>query len=279
MSHAEAPAGAPAPDISVVMPVFNGARFLERSLRSVVAQTYPGWELLVVDDGSTDETPSVLRAWAAAEPRICIFRLDPNRGPSAARNHALRQARGTTVAYLDCDDEYYPDYLAHARGHAARADVLVFAFDVVDAGEGTLAPGEVRTWDPGLVRAELLERNITNPLGVAHRRGLLDEAGYFDEVVYLLEDWLLWRRFARAGARFLFLQHRSGRYHVRPDSLTRTRRMPDALRALEAEVLARRAAGRGAGGAARADDFWAALGAAADYGAAADLAPVGREER
>ena len=82
------------PLISVVVPVHNGAATLDRALRSVVGQTFPDWELLAVDDGSSDESASIVGRWAATDGRIRLIRLDENRGVSAARNVAIENAAG-----------------------------------------------------------------------------------------------------------------------------------------------------------------------------------------
>jgi GT2 family glycosyltransferase len=70
-----------------------------------------------------------------------------------------------------------------------------------------------------------MAQNVSSPLGVAHRRDLLDSVGYFDESIDILEDWDLWKRFARAGAQFVYVPSKSGLYHLRPDSLSSTGRI------------------------------------------------------
>lgn len=217
--------------ISVVMPVFNRTRFLDRSVRSVLFQSFPDWELLAVDDCSADGSYEVLCRYAVSDSRVRPLQLAANSGPSAARNLALRQSRGEMIAYLDCDDEYYPDYLGWVYRCRSKADVLVFAYDATDDDGMFLRAGEIRTWDPAMVRSILLHRNVACPLGVAHRRDLLEKVGLFNETISILEDWDLWRRFALAGAEFVYLPIKSGLYHIRGDSLSRTERVPDAIRA------------------------------------------------
>jgi len=94
--------------ISCVVPVFNGARYLEECLESVLSQTHPPFEVIVVDDGSTDDTPSVARTF---EPRIRYFRQD-NAGPAAARKRGVELCRGDLVAFQDADDLWHPTKLA-----------------------------------------------------------------------------------------------------------------------------------------------------------------------
>jgi glycosyltransferase involved in cell wall biosynthesis len=213
------------------MPVFNGTRFLDRSVRSLLSQSFSDWELVAVDDCSTDGSYESLCCYAASDLRVRPLQLATNSGPSAARNLALRHCRGQMIAYLDCDDEYYPDYLNWVYRCRSKADVLVFAYDAIDDDGVFLRPGEVCTWDPAMVRSILLHRNVACPLGVAHRRDLLDKVGLFDETISILEDWDLWRRFALRGAEFVYLPIKSGLYHIRGDSLSRTERVPEAIKA------------------------------------------------
>jgi GT2 family glycosyltransferase len=120
-----------APLVSVIMPVYNGMATLERAVRSVQAQTFADWELLVVDDCSTDGSREAVASWAAVDPRIRPLCSAENRGPGAARNLGLRSARGEFIAYLDGDDEYDPQYLEHVARLRDKGDVLVFGYDFV----------------------------------------------------------------------------------------------------------------------------------------------------
>jgi len=228
-----------APAVSVIVPVFDGAAFLDRAFASLAKQTLANWEAIAVDDGSTDASAEILAKWAAAEPRIRALRHSENRGQSAARNTALAAARGEWIAYLDCDDEFYPDHLARVRDWRDRGDVLVFRYDQTDELAGGAAAGRVVRYDPALRYGAMFAETIAVPLGVAHRRRLLEKSGSFDESLGRDEDGDLWRRFARAGADFTFVPHASGLYHVRSGSVARTRSpapppgLPSALRTVE----------------------------------------------
>jgi glycosyltransferase involved in cell wall biosynthesis len=99
------------PLVSVILPTFNRAGYLPRSVESVISQSLSDWELIVEDDGSTDESPELLEEWRRSEPRI-RFCPHPNIGPAECRNHGESVARGRYIAFIDSDDEYLPEHIA-----------------------------------------------------------------------------------------------------------------------------------------------------------------------
>lgn len=122
------------PLVSIVTPTWNSERFLAETIESVLAQSFADWELLLVDDASTDRTPEIARRFAARDRRVRPFRLGRRSGPGAARNLALDEARGRWIAFLDSDDLWLPDKLAHqlAFAEANRSDFCYSFFDFVD---------------------------------------------------------------------------------------------------------------------------------------------------
>ena len=222
--------------VSVIMPVFNGLATLCRAITSVQRQDFSSWELLCVDDRSTDRSLDALTKFSEVDNRIRVLRSASNAGPGAARNLGLQHAHGDMIAYLDCDDEYYPDYLGKVDRFGGIGDVLVFRYDAVFEGR----PNSIRTWDPGSLRNFLFLQNPSAPIGVSHRRELLTRSGMFNASLWILEDWDLWRRLARTGAEFLYLPFRSGIYHVRQNSISRT---PHITPSQRAQYLSRRLVG------------------------------------
>src|SRR5678816_1140531 len=95
--------------VSVIMPVYNGAQWLAAAVESVLRQTLSNLEVLIVDDGSVDETACIAERFAARDSRVQLLSLSSNRGQSAARNLALERARGAWIAPVDADDEIRPD--------------------------------------------------------------------------------------------------------------------------------------------------------------------------
>jgi len=107
------------PRISCIVPVYNGEKYLVEALESIFRQTLAAFEVIVVDDGSTDSTPSV----ASRDPRVKYLR-QANAGPSAARNHGIRESRGELLAFLDADDLWHPEKLERqAASFAARPEL------------------------------------------------------------------------------------------------------------------------------------------------------------
>ncbi|MEZ5906842.1 MAG: glycosyltransferase family 2 protein [Geminicoccaceae bacterium] len=132
------------PAVSVVVPVFNAAHCLPAAIASVRAQTLPDWEIVLVDDASTDASPTLIEALVASDPRVRAARLPANAGPAAARNRGLELARGTWIALLDADDAYLADRLAvlTALGAGTGADLVsdnLLLADPVDDRERGLA--------------------------------------------------------------------------------------------------------------------------------------------
>jgi GT2 family glycosyltransferase len=168
----------------------------------VLAQTLPGWELIVVDDGSTDDTPARLAAFGG-DGRIRAVH-QPQRGLSAARNRGLSLAMGRCIALLDADDAWEPDYLARmcAALDEQPEAVLAFAGWRYMDSHGAPLPQRVVP-DPrsaAAVRADLEWRNAIVPSGAMVRRAALETSGGFDPRLKACEDWDLWLRLKPLGA-------------------------------------------------------------------------------
>lgn len=178
-----------APLISVVLPTRNRAALLPRAIATVLDQRYANWELLVVDDASTDDTPAVLAG--IDDPRVRAL-AGPGRGVCAARNVALAAAAGSLITYLDDDNRMHPDWLravVWAFEQQPATAVLYGAFVVDDIsrvqrqGEGELPRMFLHAWD----RAALERHNLTDIGAIAHRAGLPE--GHFDEALREMGDW------------------------------------------------------------------------------------------
>lgn len=187
------------PRVSVLIPAYNHARFLPETLDSVTAQTFHDLEILVVDDGSTDETRLVLEKYAPAVRYI----WQANAGPAAARNRGVRASHGELLAFLDADDRWYPGKIAAQVAYLdAHPDVgVVFTkFLVTDEGGRPLYPyPHAFRYGPNAPNA--FETLLLWPYGSMNtamvRRVCLEKIGLFDEHLTGAEDWDLWLRLVR----------------------------------------------------------------------------------
>ena len=188
-----------APMVSVVIPAFNQARFLPAAIESAIAQTYRDREIIVVDDGSTDDTPEVARRYGDAVRYV----RQANKGLAGARNTGIDRARGEFVALLDSDDVWLPGFLEYMLGVAdahPRAAVYFSAWQYIDSGGNLLPePPHVHVVPPADTYRTLLKANFIVPSAVVMRRPAVVSAGLFDEQFRRLEDWELWIRLLRQG--------------------------------------------------------------------------------
>jgi glycosyltransferase involved in cell wall biosynthesis len=184
------------PLVSVVIPNHNYARFLPEALDSVLKQTYPEIEILVVDDGSTDDSLDVLRRYHG---RMRLFR-QPNSGVSRARNLGIRESRGELVAFLDSDDAWLPEKLAKQVDlFESRALGMVYT-GLRFVGEDGSARGQTTDGLSGWVLRELALLQTpgvpASGSSAVIRRECFDVAGLFDDALSTSADWDLWRRIA-----------------------------------------------------------------------------------
>jgi glycosyltransferase involved in cell wall biosynthesis len=178
-----------APLVTVVMPTRDRAALLPRAVHSVLGQSMPDLELVVVDDGSTDGTLELLAT--VADPRLRVLPR-PARGVSAARNAALAVARGELVAYLDTDNVWSPQFLEVMVSELRDEDVLAYCGRHLFLLDGPADDARVvarRTSSPPYNPAALLRHNTIDTNVMLHRRRLVEELGGFDEDLHRLVDW------------------------------------------------------------------------------------------
>jgi glycosyltransferase involved in cell wall biosynthesis len=188
------------PAVSIVLPTFNQARWLDGAIESVRRQTFADWELLVVDDGSTDDTPAIVARYAA-EARI-RYLPGPRTERAAARNRGIAASSGDLVAFLDTDDRWLPEKLHRQVAALAAARDAGLCYTIarfVDADDRPLALRKPPRAVAGNLFPALMRANLIIIASVVVRRRCLDEVGGFDETlpVYGCEDWDVWLRIAR----------------------------------------------------------------------------------
>jgi hypothetical protein len=188
------------PTVSVIIPTYNRAELVHRAIQSVLEQTYADFELIVVDDGSTDGTPAVVNS--ISDPRI-RYTWQPNQGRSSARNKALSLAQGKYVAFLDSDDRFLRQKLEmqmHAMEESAECGMCYSGVIWEDNGGNVISTQRLSNRAlAGWIYPELLflKGTLIMTPTVLIRRGVLDHTGWFDEEMHVCEDLDLWRRVAR----------------------------------------------------------------------------------
>ena len=233
------------PKVSVILPVHNRADVLPRAIESVLGQELREFELVVIDDGSSDGSAAVAELFG--DERIRLIRLDRNRGGNVARNEGIRAARAPLIAFLDSDDRYFPDKLAWTAAEFERRPKLELLVDSF-----------IKVQPPGARKAEVVRRNpvidereqfrttlFTRRLwkatpAITVRRQIAIEAGLFDETLRRLQDFdflirvsemancastdrVLWVKYWDAGAI-------SAQDNMIPANVELVRRHPEYLR-------------------------------------------------
>jgi glycosyltransferase involved in cell wall biosynthesis len=186
-----------APTVSVVMPTFNRAKYLRAAIESVYAQTFGGWELVVVDDGSDGETRELLSG--QRDPRVTVVFGTHTGNPAAGRNRGIALARGRYVAFLDSDDQWHENKLERQLALMSAAPARRWSYTAVRRIDGSGRVFAHEGWLP--YSGEILEQVLSIRAQIATPTVMADlafvrELGGFDEQMRFGEDYDLWARMA-----------------------------------------------------------------------------------
>ena len=181
------------PKFSVIIPVFNREKFIHRAIESVLNQSYKNFELIVVDDGSTDETPNIIKKYP-----IKII-TQKNRGVSAARNAGIKASKGDIIAFLDSDDEWKRDkLLVQADFFIKNPSYKIHQTDEIWIKNGKfLNKKKIHQKKEGFIFYDSLHLCLISPSAVAIKKELFDEIGLFREDFEVCEDYELWLRITK----------------------------------------------------------------------------------
>ncbi|HEX8284177.1 MAG TPA: glycosyltransferase family A protein [Pyrinomonadaceae bacterium] len=239
------------PLVSVIVPTYNYGRFIGQTLDSLRAQTFAGWECVVVDDGSTDDTEEVVARYAEADARVRYLR-QANQRQAVAKNTGLADARGRYVQFLDADDLLEPRKLerqvefleANPQADIVYGGARYFHTERPDERLYGMF-GETEPWMPELSGAgktlllPLVRMNVMAINAALVRRECIDDVGPFDAALPPVEDWDYWLRCALKGKRFEFRDFDGALALVRAHAASTSRQHASALvawRALRAKI-------------------------------------------
>ena len=216
------------PFFSVVTPAYNASAVIARCLDSVAAQTDRSFEILVVDDGSADNTDEVVNAWSQAHPDVALqFFQQENRGPAAARNRGIRVAKGKYICFLDADDGWLPEKLAVIRDHieASKGRDDIYTHDVIFMErnrERLMECGPERDYREMLQLGNCIITSAT----VVSRKALFEVELFNDGPVFVgTEDYDLWLKLLRTGRSIALIHQALARYWVMESSLSQNYEM------------------------------------------------------
>ena len=205
--------------VSVIIPAYNQGCYLDKAVQSVLGQTYPNFEIIIVDDGSTDNTASIGCSYNA--PHIHYVRQE-NQGLPAARNTGLRYAQGEFVSYLDSDDLFLPDKLKLLmEAFEVRPDLGFVAGQAIPINETDQPLGKMYDSPVPQPLEELLLGNPLHVGSVLVRRAWQDRAGEFDTSLRSYEDWDMWLRLALLGCQMGWVAQPVSLYRFHPAQMTR----------------------------------------------------------
>jgi glycosyltransferase involved in cell wall biosynthesis len=206
------------PQVTAIIPVYNGAGYVGAAVQSALGQRDVAVEVLVIDDGSTDDTWRVLGEFGDAIRKV----RQENAGHVRSRNRGARLAAGDWLAFLDADDEWLPDKLAKQLALAGDEVAMVYTDRVNFGGCDRIAPVQsegVRQYE-GDVFEQLLLDNFVTVSSVIMRKDWFTQLGGFEEELLVCEDWDLWLRYSAAGGKVRLCREPLTRYRWHPGSMS-----------------------------------------------------------
>ena len=215
--------------VSIIMPAYNAANYISYSIESVLKQTYPDWELLVVDDGSTDNTADIVKRYTEQDSRIhYLWQINGRQGK--ARNKGISVSEGEIIAFLDADDLWLPNKLEDQINalHKTGADLIysssyLFAQDFDISVAEILQVNEISLFGQSGFEI-LLKKNIIPILTVICKKEAIQKAGGFPEipVIQNAEDYHLWLKMLLTGSRLYGMKEVTAAYRLTNQSTTGT---------------------------------------------------------
>jgi len=188
------------PKVSVVIPTYNRGHLVSRAIRSVLDQTYQNFEVIVVDDASTDNTEKVVKCFN--NEKIKYFRHERNKGAATARNTGIRAAQGEYIAFQDSDDEWLPEKLEKQikvfENAPAEVGVVYTGFWRLEDGKKTYIPFARIIRNEGKIHNELLKGNFVATVAALVKTECFSYVGLFDERLPRLQDWELFIRISKS---------------------------------------------------------------------------------
>ena len=213
--------------ISVIMGTYNRTQEIRESIQSVLNQTFQNFELIVINDGGSDEVENIVRSFGSS--KIRYYKLDENRGHAAVLNKGIKMSKGKYISYLDDDDVYYPEHLELMFNELIRSNKKYvysntkFVRGDVENGK-FIAKNVMYIWNTQHDKNKIILNNYISNLSVVHEKKLFSTIGLFSEDLNIVMDWELWLR-ASLKYEFSHLDRTTNEYRFSGKNITLTNRL------------------------------------------------------
>ncbi len=221
--------------VSVIIPTYNQADLLSRAIQSVLNQTFKDFELIIVDDGSTDNTKKVVEQFQRQDPRIKYIWQENSGGPAKPKNTGIKHAKGEYIAFLDHDDEWLPEKLERQIELFRNSDRKNLGFvgcNVLDVDNNKIIRSYKISKTRNTLKRLLKECFIHSSSSVIIKRSVIKEIGLFDENFKVSDDWDMWIRLAKKYS-FDFIDKPLVKHYIHGKNITRSISYLDKIRELE----------------------------------------------
>lgn len=207
--------------VSIITPVFNSEKYLSETIQSVLNQTYVYWELILVDDCSTDTSFEIAKTFERKDARIKIYQLTENKGAGIARNFGIKKAKGRLIAFLDADDLWMPEKLQKQISFMVdkKCYVSYSSYRLMDE-DGTLQPKIVHALSE-LTFKKLLKSNYIGNLTGMYNAEVLGKI--YSPAIRKRQDWALWLAALKTEKRALGMQEPLAYYRLRKGSVSKNK--------------------------------------------------------
>jgi glycosyltransferase involved in cell wall biosynthesis len=210
------------PKVSIILPTYNRAHIIEKAIQSVLNQTYQDFEIIIIDDGSKDDTKKIIRGFQEKDNRIKYIRFEENKGAAAARNAGIKMSKGEYITFQDSDDEWVIDKLEKQMKiiETSSENIVVYCgFWRIDGDEKTYIPDIKISNREGNIHKELLKGNFVDTPSILLPKKNLEKIGMFDENLSRLQDWDLVIRLSRYY-NFILIDEPLYISHILPDGIS-----------------------------------------------------------
>lgn len=209
------------PLVSVITPAYNAERFLAGTIESVQQQTYTNWEMVIVDDQSTDRTWEIAKTYADQDSRIRMYRLEKNSGAAVARNTAMKHAKGRYIAFLDSDDQWFPEKLEKQLRFMQEKDIAFSFTKYIRMDEDGTLRDNVSKAPESVGYTDLMKHCVIGCLTVMIDR---EKTGDMEMVnIRTRQDYAYWLALTKKGFRAYGLPEVLAKYRIVGNSISRNK--------------------------------------------------------